>query len=124
VGVFSRIVVVAPETVRLDLGDGHWVEVKKQLTYGEMSDVAEATKGSLVTAQIHMLAAYIVDWSLQDAKEQRLPVDSLAERIGSLRAMTPEAVNAIDAVIETHSKGVQDAKKAEAPSGRKRSARI
>ena len=121
-GVFSRIVVVAPETVRLDLGDEQWVEIKRELNYGEMSDVAEATRGSLVKAQLQLIAAYIVDWSFVDGEGKRLPVDSSADRIGVLRAMSTEAVTAIDAAISAHAEAVQGAKKPEAPSGRRKSA--
>lgn len=120
-GVFARVPIVAPRTERLDLGDGHWIEVKRQLNYGEMADVAEATKGSLLRSQVQLLAAYITDWSLVDDQGQALPVETLDDRIRSLRAMESEAVNAIDAVITKHAEGVQSAKKSEAPSGRPRS---
>ncbi len=121
-GVFSRIVVVAPETVRLDLGDDQWVEIKRELNYGEMSDVAEATRGSLVKAQLQLIAAYIVDWSFVDGAGKRLPVESLTDRIGALRAMSTEAVAAIDAAVSAHVEAVKGEKKPVAPSGRRKSA--
>lgn len=122
-GVFSRVPIVAPRTERLDLGDGHWIEVKRQLNYGEMSDVAESTKGSLIRSQVQLLAAYILDWSLVDDQGQTLPVGTLDERIRSLRAMESVAVNAIDDVITAHAEAVTAAKKPAAQRGKKKSAK-
>jgi len=116
-GVFARMAVVAPQTVTLDLGDGQWIEIKRELNYGEMTDVAESTGGKLIRAQLHLLAAYIVGWSLTDGHGKSLPADTTDQRVSALRAMSSEAVNAIDDAITTHIESVKAEKKAEAPSG-------
>lgn len=119
-GVFARPFVV-PETVRLDLEDGHWIEIKRELSYGDMQKVASLSRADLTASALHLVGAYLVDWSLQDAKGQGVPIDTDAQKIDALRALSNEAFNAIDVVIETHAKEARAAKKAKDRSGRRKS---
>ncbi len=123
-GVFARPVIVPPQTVRLELGDEHWVEVKRELNYGEMQQVARQTSGDLTAADLHLTAAYLVDWSITDAAGNVLPLETDAQKLAALKALSVDAFRAIGNAVEAQVKGVQAEKKDSAPSGRRKSARI
>ena len=86
---------VRPETVRLDLPDGEWVEVKAELSWGEQQKMIGAgigfdgDLGSLqsgtgkmslqwVEFQVENLLLWIVDWSATDAQGKPVPVSKQA----------------------------------------------
>ena len=112
---------VAPRVARLPLDDGHWIEIKHELTYGDMQTFASQTRGDLSAASLNLVAAYLQDWSLVDAEGQPVHVDTEPAKIAALRALSSEAFAAIDVAIDTHVKAVTAEKKAPAPRGRKRS---
>ncbi len=76
---------VSPETVRLELSDGDWIEVKRRLTYGESQRLASAgltsVKGErpqdaevgidLERYNLTKLEIWLTDWSLRDARDKR-----------------------------------------------------
>src|SRR5688572_26873246 len=86
----GRCRVVAPETVRLPISDGDWVEVKKTLNYGE----SRKFKGDLYTigpdgrAVPNMqnlghadVMAYLVDWSMVGLDGKPIAIDTDARRL-------------------------------------------
>ena len=115
---------IQPQTVRLPLEDGHWIECKRELSYGDLQAVASATRGDLTSAALQIVAAYLVEWSLQDAAGQSVPIDTDAQKMAALKALSNAAFTAIDAAIGAHVEALQGAKKAGAPSGKRKSARI
>lgn len=121
-GVFASPF-VQPKTARLDLGDGHWIDIKQELSYGDTQEFVSRSRVDVTTASLHMVAAFLVDWSLVNAEGQPVPVEQEAQKIAALRALSGEAFAAIEKAIDAHVKETQAAKKAEAPSGRKKSAR-
>jgi hypothetical protein len=122
-GVFATSQFVKPKVARLDIGDGHWVEIKHELTYGDMQDYVRVTRNDLTASGLNLVAAYLLDWSLVDDEGQPVPVDTDAAKVAALRALTQDAFGVIDAAIGQHVEAMKAAKKPLAPSGRKRSGR-
>lgn len=106
---------VKPETTRVDLSAGDWVDVKRCLTVGEESDVAfKAMKaiGPDSRAEIDgalmrflMAATYIQGWSLLDYEGRPIawPVQkALEDRVAVLRALDRATMEELEAAIAAH----------------------
>jgi len=96
---------VKPQTVRLELSDGDWIEVKKELNAGEhrrvfgrlVKDMRAGERAQLDPEQVGLtkVVEYLVAWSLEDNGK---PVEVTEGAINSLDAQTfGEIVKAIDA---------------------------
>lgn len=96
---------VRPQTVRLELSDGDWIEVKKELNAGEhrrvfgrlVKDMRAGERAQLDPEQVGLtkVVEYLVAWSLEDNGK---PVEVTEGAINSLDAQTfGEIVKAIDA---------------------------
>ncbi|MCE3276767.1 MAG: hypothetical protein K0R13_2622 [Propionibacteriaceae bacterium] len=84
----ARCPIVRPETVRVTLADGEWLELAKELTAGEhremfVAQVKDAPMGltsadgltmDLRQVGISKVLAYVKDWSFVDFKGEPLPV--------------------------------------------------
>ena len=81
----ARCPMVRPETVRVTLADGEWLELAKELTSGEyremfVSQVKDAPSGSEGFALdyrqvgITRVLAYVKDWSFVDFSGAPLPI--------------------------------------------------
>lgn len=122
---------VKPETVRLELSDGDWVDTKKELTIGEESDVAfKAMKaiGPDQRAEIDgalmrflMAATYIQGWSLLDYEGKPIPWPAhkaLDDKVGVLRALDRQTMEELEAALLAHREAMEkNARTAETPSG-------
>lgn len=98
---------VSPETTRLDLPTGDWIEVKTELSaledkryrttgYRRVSQTGEfEVDWSIVAAS--RLSTYLVDWSAKDAKGKKIPVSREA-----ITALCDEDFEAIDLAILAH----------------------
>ena len=115
---------VTPNTVRLELSDGDWIEVKSQLTYGEEKRLSSAGMRykdqsgegfslDLERYNIERLSAWITDWSFDDADGKRVGVSN-----GAIWALDPDAAREIELALTTHIKAVESSKNARKP-GRK-----
>ena len=96
---------VTPETVRLELSDGDWIEVKKRLSWGEQQKLSGSTFGGVRGVgggeteftmeweryQVLRLATWIVDWSFTDAKGKQVKVSR--DAIGNLDQGTAEEID-------------------------------
>lgn len=121
---------VKPQTVRLELSDGDWIEVKKELNAGEhrrvfgrlVKDMRAGERAQLDPEQVGLtkVVEYLVAWSLEDNGK---PVEITEGAINSLDAQTfGEIVKAIDAheaavdaEIEAR-KNAMDGEKASSPT--------
>jgi hypothetical protein len=102
---------VQPEIVRLPLSDGQFLDVKRELTFGEYRKIqTDMMAGALVQGEpikldprkvgITRLLAYIVDWSLSDGEGRPTPIsESAIEQLQADRAR--EIVDAVTAHEET-----------------------
>lgn len=98
---------VQPDVTRLDLSEGDWIEVKKRLTVGEEREAFQAVVGEVNTEGwrrpnlkmmgIAELAAYIVDWSFDDAAGKRTKPSAAA--IGGL---SPEDFKEVEDAVTAH----------------------
>lgn len=103
-----------PETVRLPLPDGQYVDVKKRLTVGEREDMftrmtlsmAAGDKLQLNPREVRTarVLAYVVGWSLMHHGTPVPMSPSLpeSERNDTFRAMTPEAFDVIANALDDH----------------------
>jgi hypothetical protein len=101
---------VTPETVRLPLSDGDWIEVKKRLTNGERRSLNTAALGKSMPigqdvaevavdfAELGTARAliYIVDWSFED-DGHRVPVSRAA-----YLALDEPTADEIDKALDIH----------------------
>lgn len=114
---------VRPETVRLELTKGDWIEIKKQLNAGEQQDMfarlVVKNRGNGATPIAHVeidplqattsqAVAYLVDWSLADDDGKvnvikRQPPDVVAAK---LRALDGESYTEITQAIQAHEAAV------------------
>jgi hypothetical protein len=115
---------VSVDTVRLDLSHGDWIEVKRQLSYGDIQAVASKTRGDFTAGELYFVAAALVDWSLVDEQDKRVDIDEEPARIAALKALKPSDFAEIDAAISKHFEAVNAEKKDKAPRGQKKSGRI
>lgn len=113
---------VERETVRLDLSDGDWVEVKKRLSYGEQSQLTGAGLTSMKMGDgkargdlgldwpaynVARIAVWVAEWSFRDKQDK--PAKVTPSNIASLDA---ETADEILAAIDSHVEAMDAEKKA------------
>jgi len=115
---------VEPNTVRLELSDGEWVEVKEELTYGEQQRLSNAAMTRFQDAsaptprieldferyQIIRLKTWLTDWSAKghDGKSIKITDESI-------RALRSDMAAEIDAALTAHIESLEAAKNAPTP---------
>jgi hypothetical protein len=110
--------VVRPEMVRLQLSDGDFIDVKKELNAGEYFDLLTDLSARKPYAKA---LAYLIGWSLVGAESAPLPysleMDEQARR-DTVRALSVRTMREIIAVIDKHeaSEERQHTKKKETPA--------
>jgi len=111
---------VTPATRRLDLEDGDWIDVKQELTVGELLRFqtsgfkrVRADRGGdqdfeldLVAMKLAKVDAYLVDWSAKKADGKDLPYSRTA-----LEALDAATFTAIEAAIDGHVERMAQEKK-------------
>jgi hypothetical protein len=120
--------VVEPTQTRIDLGDGEWVDVRDELTYGEtrtmqgqMRPYAVVGADSQVIAKevaISIVAAYVLDWSATDGSGKRIALHTAhpEKNIAAFDAISAPAFQAIYAAVITHI-AAQEAKRSAEKNG-------
>lgn len=114
----ARLRLVNPEVSRIDLGDGEWIEVRRELTAGEQRRamtrmISSVDMAGRMTPNMEQLGkteviAYLLDWSLRDANDKPVAVSEAA-----VDALSPESFKVIADAVESHIQSVEsDAKKA------------
>ena len=97
---------VAPLTVRLDLSDGDWIEVKERLTYGEQQRIsssgvkyrdADGLVLDLEKSGVTRLLTWIADWSFVGPDDKQRPVTKEA-----IWELDPGTAREIDAALSEH----------------------
>lgn len=117
---------VQPETVRIDLEDGQWIEVKKRLTAGEdrlrmTSVISEVRQDGRYTPDPTMVGkanvmAYLVDWSLRDNAGKKVAIEKDAQKLAAMDALSPEAFKVISDAINAHEDAMEAEREAEKKS--------
>jgi hypothetical protein len=102
------------ETVRLDLSDGDWIDVRRELGYGRQSRMAAAGLGRVQASALDgtgdaevglswegfgfaRMEAWVVNWSFRDRDNRPRPCDRR-----NMEALHPETVKEIIAALDTH----------------------
>lgn len=109
---------VSPETVRITLKNGDWIEVKKELTVGDekrllSSGFKRASPGSeqievdWFTRSIARVEIYLTGWSAVDDKGRPVAITRDA-----IETLSSEDFDVIDDAIKTHQAAVDAEKKA------------
>lgn len=107
---------VKPDTVRLSISEGDWLEVKKRLTAGEYRErlAREYVQGDdnrlradLRQSGIALIVAYVVEWSLTD-DGRAVPFTEDA-----LRAVDIDTFREILHAVEAHDAADEAARSAE-----------
>jgi len=103
---------VQPSVSRLELADGDWIEVKRELSIGEArAAMARTVKSMRADGRIEPdleqvgrseIAAYIVDWSFDDPNGRRVPFSA-----GAMDNLTGEAYDEIEARVREHIRSVE-----------------
>ncbi len=94
---------VDPQISRLALSDGDWIEVKRDLTYGEQSAMFTAMlKGDTATLDPTKVTparilAYVVAWSFRDREDRPVAVAA-----GALDSLFPDTVTELRDAIDAH----------------------
>lgn len=102
------------ETVPLDLGEGYYVELKRELDYGEEGELAGASiraginpdgsakmEYSLRDQRLLTIALYLVDWNLTGGSGKVIPLpDDLARRAEIVGSLSPKSALQIAAKID------------------------
>lgn len=126
----ARCRVVPPETVRLPISDGDWIEVKKRLTAGEaravmgrmVKSMSPGEKIQLDPIEVGRSKAieYLYDWSLvgSDGKVIAIRDRSRAEIGQQLDALDGDSFKEITDAIEAHEKAMEaEREEKKLPSG-------
>ena len=104
---------VQPETVRLELVEGQWLRVKRRLNAGETRGVfrrlyLQAEDGTLKlnpdTVGTTLITAYLVDWSLTDARGEPVVIAQQPAAVleAALDALDPDKFAIIKAAVDAH----------------------
>jgi len=105
---------VMPDVVRIDLTDGDWIEIKKELSVGDAKRIQNAAITfvggdinddrkfgvDMERASIEQVLVWLVEWSFRNEKDK--PVSITRESIRSLDQESFEEIeNAITSYAET-----------------------
>lgn len=114
---------VRPDTTRLDLSDGKWVEVRSQLSYGERMNLAKQSVvakpgpdgqyvGVIDVAAYHVarMREYLTDWNLSDDSGKTVPLSPAA-----INNLTEAAAGEINEALDRHLAS-EESKKARTPT--------
>jgi len=116
---------ITPESTRLSLGEGEWVDVKQRLTHGEREGMLAAmsplvSPGEPMQLQrkeirTALVNTYVVGWSLTrgGVPVRMTPELPDNERLATIRSLSAEAFDLIYAAIDTHVDAMKQADDAE-----------
>lgn len=109
---------VEPSTVTLDLGDGFWVEVKKELTVRESAEVqASLVKTVQASGKVEPdfqqlwkanTCAYIVDWNLEQKGKK------VAFSTSAVDNMSRAGWDRVQAAVQAHIEAMEAAREGKA----------
>jgi hypothetical protein len=120
---------VSPDTTRLDLKDGQWVEVKKHLSAveekrfrtagmkrmsqrrGDNDEPQQDIEIDWAAMSLARVTSYLVEWSAKNPDGSRMKVSKDA-----INQLDSDSFDEIDLAIQAHIEKMADEKKA--PSGR------
>jgi hypothetical protein len=106
----SKFRFVTPDTRRLELSEGDWIEVKEQLTYAEQQRLSGAMLRTVKTAAgdnemgvdfaryaVLRLQMYLTDWSFKGEDDKPVALSPAA-----IENLSQEAAEEINGAIDTY----------------------
>lgn len=109
---------VAPETERIDIAEGQWIEVKKALNVGEQRDLfrrvypsaeaGEKLKLDVTQVGVAKVLAYVVAWSLCDAQGKPAPISE-----ATVNRLHPDRFAVIREAVDAHEERIEAERSAE-----------
>jgi hypothetical protein len=104
---------VQPESLRLELSEGDWIEIKRRLSIGEKkraesSVVREFMGNGRMTPNYDAMGgkaqvmAYLLDWSLRDSQDKPVAIDTDGKKSAALDQLDEETFQEISDAIEAH----------------------
>lgn len=114
---------VDPTTVRIDLSEGDWIEVKRGLSYMEQERISSALMRSMSTGDSEIgidwakhrllrMESWLTDWSFVGANGKPVPLSR-----ASINALDPETAKEINDAIDAHIERMDAEKKKMATAG-------
>jgi hypothetical protein len=112
-----------PESVRLPLSNGDWVEVRKYLTAGDTRRMywrmmrrgaGGGEKMDPLLVSVSKIAAYVLAWTVTDADDRPIDLDgpeAEATILSVLDAMDPDRYRELAAAIDAHETAIDEEKK-------------
>lgn len=107
---------VQPKIVRLVLTDSQWIDVKRELSYGEQIEMFAAMRKQYGPGTVPVLdttavgrarmGAYLLGWSFVDAEGTPVPVSPAA-----INNLDLETVREIATALEVHDEAIAEEKK-------------
>ena len=111
---------VKPETVRLDLSEGDWIEIKRDLSRAEQIRLDTAGLGNRTGSTVAIdyvamayarITTYLLDWSFKGPDGKDAPITKAA-----LENLSGETFDEIDGAILKHIEAREEEKKLPKPS--------
>lgn len=104
-----------PEKVRLDLGDGYWLDVKKHLTAGEhrsmLAGMMREDQESISSVKVGMsqILAYLLDWSITDLDGKVVAIAGQPQNVveGAVNALDVDGFRDILTAIQSHAEAMK-----------------
>jgi len=103
---------VEPETLRIDIGDGDWIVVKKRLSIGEArraqaSLIKEVRADGRITPNMETIGkaeviAYLVDWSFGDKQGRSVRIDDDLKKAAAIDNLTQEDFAIVSEAVSKH----------------------
>ena len=113
---------VVPNTVRIELSEDDWIEIKERLTYGEQKRLETGAMGKMTSGgaseagisldferyNLQRLHTWLVAWSFVDENGKRVKIT-----IDSLSALDQESAQEIDDALTAHIEELEERKNVE-----------
>lgn len=104
-------------TERIDLGDGFWVDIRPHLTAAQKAAAEDRlvanNDGALQVGtgaySLELAVQAITDWNLTDDADKALPVNPVEARRASVALLPAEAVEAVNAAVNSAAKKAREA---------------
>lgn len=103
-----RLRFVDPTSVKVDLSEGDWIELKRGLSYMEQERISSALMRSMNTGDSEIgidwakhrllrIESWLTDWSFKDASGKSVTLSR-----SSINALDPDTAREINEAIDAH----------------------
>lgn len=101
---------LTPSTTKINLDGDDWIEVRDELSVGELRAASAAILGQGPDGRPRprqapgyaQTVAFLVDWNLRGPNGKETDISTIAKREAALDAMRKPAYDAVEQAIESH----------------------